>query len=91
MFRQALSAVGTVRELIADGRIECDAIEPGHLKIAHRPSRAAALRAEAELLQREFGYPASYLSRRGSRVADTSAERKLMARCACRMRSRCTR
>jgi gamma-glutamylputrescine oxidase len=61
MFRQALSAVDTVRELIASGA-ECDAISPGHLKIAHRPSRAAALRAEAELLQREFQYPASFLT-----------------------------
>lgn len=60
MFGQALSAVATVRELIAAGA-ECDAIAPGHLKIAHRPSRAAALRSEAELLQREFGYPASFL------------------------------
>lgn len=61
MFRQALSAVGTVRELIAAGA-DCDAISPGHLKIAHRPSRAAALRAEAQLLEREFGYPAAYLT-----------------------------
>lgn len=61
MFGQALGAVETVRELIAAGA-ECDAIAPGHLKIAHRASRAAALRAEAELLQREFGYAASFLA-----------------------------
>lgn len=61
VFRQALDAVGTVRELIAAGAA-CDAIEPGHLKIAHRPSRAQGLRAEAELLQREFDYPASFLT-----------------------------
>ncbi|MGE5525728.1 MAG: NAD(P)/FAD-dependent oxidoreductase [Rhodospirillaceae bacterium] len=61
MFRQALSAVDTVRELISAGA-DCDAIAPGHLKIAHRPSRTAGLRAEAELLQREFQYPAAFLS-----------------------------
>jgi hypothetical protein len=60
MFRRALGAVETVRELIAAGA-ECDAIAPRHLQIAHRPSRAAALRAEAELVQREFGYAASFL------------------------------
>ncbi len=61
MFRQALSAVDTAREIVAAGA-SCDAIAPGHLKIAHRPSRAAALRTEVELLRREFDYPASFLS-----------------------------
>ncbi len=62
MFAQALDAVRTVRDLIREGEIACDAIEPGHLKIAHRASRAAALEQEAQLLQREFGYPARFLS-----------------------------
>ncbi|HSQ04835.1 MAG TPA: FAD-binding oxidoreductase, partial [Burkholderiales bacterium] len=62
LFAEALAAVGTVRELIREGPIACDAIEPGHLKIAHRATRAAALRQEAELMQREFNYPAQYLS-----------------------------
>lgn len=66
MFRQALSAVDTVRELIEAGA-DCDAIAPGHLKIAHRPSRAAGLRAEAELLQREFQYPATFMTSAESR------------------------
>lgn len=66
MFREALKAVDTVRELIAAGA-DCDAIAPGHLKLAHRPSRAAGLRAEAELLQREFQYPASFLTADESR------------------------
>ena len=62
MFTEALAAVGTVRELIRVGNIACDAIEPGHLKIAHRASRADALAAEAVLLQREFDYPAQFLT-----------------------------
>ena len=48
-------------ELIREGAIDCDASEAGHLKIAHRPGRAPQLEAEAELLQREFEYPAQFL------------------------------
>ncbi|HUP94625.1 MAG TPA: FAD-binding oxidoreductase [Burkholderiales bacterium] len=61
-FGQALAAVKNVRTLIRDGGIACDALEAGHLKIAHLPSRAPALAREAELLQREFEYPAEFLS-----------------------------
>src|SRR5690349_9140836 len=66
IFRQALSALDHVRTLIRDGGIACDAVEAGHLKIAHRASRAAELEREAELLRREFNYGAEYLS--GERV-----------------------
>jgi gamma-glutamylputrescine oxidase len=66
IFRQALSALDHVRTLIRDGGIACDALEVGHLKIAHRASRAAGLEREAELLRREFDYGAEYLS--GERV-----------------------
>jgi gamma-glutamylputrescine oxidase len=62
LFGQALAAIDNVRFTIREGAIECDASEAGHLKIAHRPSRAAALQAEAELIQREFEYPAEFLS-----------------------------
>jgi taurine dehydrogenase large subunit len=61
MFGEALAAVDNVRSLIREGAIECDALEAGHLKIAHRASRAAGLRSEAEILQREFEYPAEYV------------------------------
>jgi taurine dehydrogenase large subunit len=49
------ASLDQVRTLIADGRIDCDASEAGHLKIAHRPSRAAELKREAGVLQHEFG------------------------------------
>ena len=62
VFGQALAAVANVREMTREGHIDCDALEAGHLKIAHRPNRAAALAREAELLQREFEYPAEFLS-----------------------------
>jgi taurine dehydrogenase large subunit len=61
-FGEAMNALETVRELIRDGGIDCDASEAGHLKIAHRPSRAAALQREAELMRRELEYPAEFLS-----------------------------
>lgn len=60
-FGQALAAVENVRRLVSDGEIACDALAAGHLKIAHRASRAAALEREAQLLQREFEYPAEFL------------------------------
>ena len=68
IFAQALDALDSLRTLIRDGPIACDALEAGHLKIAHRLSRAQALAREAEVLQREFDYPATFLS--GDRVRD---------------------
>lgn len=62
VFGESLAAVRNLRGMIRDGAIACDALEAGHLKIAHRPSRAAALEQEAELLRREFEYPAEFLS-----------------------------
>ncbi len=61
VFRESLAAVQNVRDLIGDGAIDCDGVATGHLKIAHRASRAAALAREAELLRNEFDYPAEYL------------------------------
>jgi gamma-glutamylputrescine oxidase len=62
VFGQALAAVESLRAMMREGPIACDASEAGHLKIAHRASRAAELTAEAELLQREFEYPAQYIT-----------------------------
>jgi glycine/D-amino acid oxidase-like deaminating enzyme len=61
-FGETMASLECVRDLIRDGGIDCDSSEAGHLKIAHRPGRASGLRAEAELLQREFEYPAQFLS-----------------------------
>jgi taurine dehydrogenase large subunit len=61
-FGETMSSLNTVRELIREGAIDCDASEAGHLKIAHRSGRADGLRKEAELLRREFEYPAEFLS-----------------------------
>lgn len=60
-FGESLAAVDTVRELVKSAAIDCDLAETGHLKIAHRPRCAGALTREAELLRREFEYPAEFL------------------------------
>ena len=60
-FDETVASLNTVRDLIRDGGIDCDASEAGHLKLAHRPGRAAVLRREAEILQREYSYPAEFL------------------------------
>lgn len=47
VFGESLAAVRNVRELIRDGEIACDAMEAGHLKIAHRPMSAEEKQASA--------------------------------------------
>ena len=51
-FAQMMASLDHVRAMIREGTVECDASEAGHLKIAHRPSRAIGLKREAEILQR---------------------------------------
>ena len=63
-FAEMKASLQTVRDLILEGSIDCDAEESGHLKIAHRPERVAGLQAEVELLNREFNYPAEFLDAR---------------------------
>ena len=55
------ASLDNVRAMIKHGHIECDVSADGHLKIAHRPSRAAELKREAELMQREFDYAAEFI------------------------------
>lgn len=68
VFSQALEALRNVRATIREGAIDCDAIDTGHLKIAHRPDRARDLEREADLLRRVFDYPAEFLT--AERVRD---------------------
>ncbi len=64
LFRQAMASLDNVRQMIHDGGIDCEASEAGHLKIAPKPGRAAALQAEARLMQRELDYPAEFIDAR---------------------------
>ncbi|MGZ9087689.1 MAG: NAD(P)/FAD-dependent oxidoreductase [Rhodoplanes sp.] len=62
VFSEGLVALETVRTLIDDGAIDCDATANGHLKIAHRPSRMTGLKADAATLRDKFGYTATLLT-----------------------------
>lgn len=62
VFAESLAAVQNVRDVLREGNITGGGSEAGHLKIAHRASRTAALAREVELLQREFDYPAEFLT-----------------------------
>ena len=49
------AAVDHVAQLLEAHQIDADRVEPGELLLAHKPSRLAGLREEAELLERLFG------------------------------------
>lgn len=55
------ASLDNVRTMIAAGHIDCDASEAGHLKIAHRASRAPELKREAQVLRDEFNYAAEFI------------------------------
>ncbi len=61
-FGATMASLNNVRTMIKDGGIDCEALEAGHLKIAHRASRAESLAHEAAVLQRDFEYPAEFIS-----------------------------
>lgn len=61
MFSEALAALGTTNELIAEAGIECDRMPDGWLKIAHRPECAADLKREADVLRERFEQEVEYL------------------------------
>ena len=42
--------------------IDCDAFDGGHLYLAHRPAKLAAVQAEAALMREQFGYATRMLS-----------------------------
>ena len=43
LFSQQLAALGTVRDLINKGNIDCDLQDTGLLRVAHRPANVAGL------------------------------------------------
>ena len=62
-FHQEYSAaIAQVKQMITQGNIACDVQQAGYLKVAHKAALGADLPAQAEFLQRQFGYQAEYLS-----------------------------
>lgn len=64
LFAEGLEALETVRHLIGEGEIGCEAMPDGWLKIAHRPGRMRALEEEQKLLRATFGFEAELLDGR---------------------------
>lgn len=63
LYAEATAGQDTVRDLIAGGAIDCDPVEGGYLKLAHRESRVAGLEREFSALHDVFGVPAGMLHR----------------------------
>lgn len=61
IYGEAEKALAATRDLIAESPVDCELIEGGVLKVAHRPSRFRALEAEARLLEEAFGFEAELL------------------------------
>lgn len=61
IFSEALAALQSVRDIISEAAIDCEAMPEGWLKVAHRPGQVSALQAEARLLQERFGLEVDYL------------------------------
>jgi taurine dehydrogenase large subunit len=61
VFSEAQQALLTTRDLIARSPLDCQLIDGGVLKIAHRPNRLRALESEARLLKEAFGFETELL------------------------------
>ena len=61
IFVEAQNALLTTRDLIAKAPLDCQLIDGGVLKVAHRPNRMPALESEAYLLKEAFGFETELL------------------------------
>ncbi|MDH0131723.1 FAD-binding oxidoreductase [Pseudomonas asiatica] len=61
-FDDTRQALAQLRQLITEGAIDCDAQPDGVIKLAHHPSRLAALEHEAKLFNQHFDFPVETLS-----------------------------
>jgi taurine dehydrogenase large subunit len=61
IFGEAQEALRTTRGIIASSSLDCQLIDGGVLKVAHRPDRLPALEAEVRLLREAFGFEAELL------------------------------
>ncbi|MGK9264481.1 FAD-binding oxidoreductase [Sinorhizobium meliloti] len=60
-FGEMRAALGTVRQLIAEGNIDCDVQPDGVYKVAAFAGHAPGLEREATLYNGTFGYPARFV------------------------------
>ena len=63
LFDGSIAALAFVERLVAKEGIECHWGRPGGITLAARPGHLAALKAEQELLSRQFGHETTLLSR----------------------------
>lgn len=61
LFTEAAAGQATVRELIRAGDIDCDVMEGGYLKLAHRESRIPGLRREMAVIRDTYGAAVEWL------------------------------
>lgn len=61
IFGEAQKALLTTRDIIARSPLDCQLIDGGVLKVAHRPNRLPGLEAEARLLKEAYGFEAELL------------------------------
>ena len=61
IFGEAQKALLTTRDIIARSPLDCELIDGGVLKVAHRPNRLPALESEARLLREAYGFEAELL------------------------------
>lgn len=61
-YREYGDAIALVKEMIAQGNIDCQAQPAGYLKVAHKASLAKDLPLQAEFLQKQFCYQVEHLS-----------------------------
>ena len=61
IFAEAQKALLTTRDLIARSPLDCQLIDGGVLKVAHRPNRFRTLESEARLLKEAFGFETELL------------------------------
>jgi taurine dehydrogenase large subunit len=61
-FAEMALGLKTVKDLIAEGRIACDAMPDEVYKVASRPEHLEKLRSEVELYNHVAGYPARLMS-----------------------------
>ena len=55
IYKEYINSVDAVNRFITKGKIDCDKIQGGYLKLAHKSSEVAGLRHQAEHMREKFG------------------------------------